>query len=219
MKTLVIQHEALVKTRFWRRDSLLHVLSTGIPVTLLTVFAVAHIRHWADNGDFTGLGFALQETVLIILFLIRRAPMESSNTFGAWLAAIVGTWGVLLLRPTGFSLFGLDDVYAGLQMLGACLTIVGAAFLGRSFGIVAANRGVKTDGAYRIVRHPIYASYLFGFAGYFLSAVSIWNAAVLALTMAFQIRRIHAEERVLRNDSVYVAYADRVRYRLIPFVY
>jgi hypothetical protein len=42
----------------------------------------------------------------------------------------------------------------GLLVLAATLR------LGRSFGIVATNRGIQTGGLYRIVRHPIYAAYV-----------------------------------------------------------
>ena len=31
--------------------------------------------------------------------------------------------------------------------------------------------------------------------------------------------RVRAEERVLSGDTAYVAFARRVRYRLVPFVY
>lgn len=215
----MVQPVASTETQSSARDSAWHILSTVIPIALLIVFAIVHVQHWLNTGEFTGLGFALQESVLISLFFVRRRPKESMNTAGAWLAALIGSWGVLLLRPNGFALFNLESPYVGLQIFGAVLAIVATTFLGRSFGIVAANRGVKTDGAYRIVRHPIYASYLFGFAGYYLSSISIWNAAVLIISMAFQIKRIHAEESVLTRDPVYRDYAERVRYRLIPYIY
>jgi protein-S-isoprenylcysteine O-methyltransferase Ste14 len=34
------------------------------------------------------------------------------------------------------------------------------AALGRSFGFVAADRGLRASGPYAMVRHPVYASYL-----------------------------------------------------------
>ena len=38
--------------------------------------------------------------------------------------------------------------------------IAGKVVLGRSFGLVPANRGIVARGPYLLVRHPIYAGYL-----------------------------------------------------------
>lgn len=195
------------------------LLSTVVPVSMFALFVLVHVSYWYSSGRITGIGFAIQEAILVGLFLIRRQPLESRNTITAWSAAVLGTWGPLMLRPEGTSFLGLDTFYLTLQFLGAALAAIGALYLGRSFGIVAANRGVKTGGAYRLVRHPIYASYIIGFAGYLLSAFSLWNVLVLAVTITFQVRRIFAEESVLIRDPAYQEYASRVRYRLIPGVF
>ena len=91
--------------------------------------------------------------------------------------------------------------------------------LRRSFGVVAANRGVKASGPYRLVRHPMYAGYALTHVGFLLAGPTLWNLAIYGATLAIAVRRIIAEERVLRRDSAYRALADRVRYRLLPFVF
>jgi protein-S-isoprenylcysteine O-methyltransferase Ste14 len=48
---------------------------------------------------------------------------------------------------------------------------------------------------------------------------SALNAVLYALALAFQVARIHREERVLRLDPAYRAFADQVRYRLLPGVF
>lgn len=200
-------------------DSLWRVLSTATPITLLTIFAIIHVQHWMDTGSLSGLGLALQESVLIILFLIRRQAKESMNTPGAWIAAIFGSYGALLLRPDGYVLLGAESIIVAIQLVGAALAIITSLSLGRSFGIVAANRGVKTEGAYRFVRHPIYASYFVGKVAYLLAAISPWNVLIVTVSLVFQIRRMDAEESVLKRDDEYREYAERVRYRLIPGIY
>ncbi len=214
-----VTSEPRVSSRTALRDSLWYILSTSAPIVMLSVFAFVHIHHWRTTGEVTGIGFAVQESVLIFLFLIRRRPKESLNTPGAWIAAVIGSWGVLLVRPGGYALFDFETLFIGLQFAGAALAITATVFLGRSFGIVAANRGVKTGGVYRIVRHPIYASYIVGLTGYLLAAISIWNVLVIAIALAFQIRRIYAEESVLMADPEYREYAERVRYRLVPYIW
>jgi protein-S-isoprenylcysteine O-methyltransferase Ste14 len=87
--------------------------------------------------------------------------------------------------------------------------------LGRSFGLVAADRGVTTRGPYRIIRHPLYASYMVTQLGYLLQSASIWNGAVLAFTWTCQVSRALSEERLLATVPAYGRYRERVRWRLI----
>ena len=198
------------------RIQLSWVASTAVPVTLFGFFAAAHISHWLVDGRLTGLGFAIQETLLVVLFVLRRRPTERSSSPYHWIVAAGGTYVVFLLRPNGYEVLGLGSLYLGLQVAGALLSAYCALNLGRSFGIVAANRGVKTSGPYGIVRHPIYSSYLIAQLGYLLSAFSLANVLVLAVALAFQVQRIHAEESVLLRDATYRSYATSTRYRLVP---
>jgi protein-S-isoprenylcysteine O-methyltransferase Ste14 len=91
--------------------------------------------------------------------------------------------------------------------------------LGRSFGIVAANRGVKTRGPYRFVRHPAYVGYFISYLGYVAENPSAVNVGLLCLSTAFQLVRIREEEQLLSGDASYQSYRATVRYRLIPRVY
>lgn len=45
------------------------------------------------------------------------------------------------------------------------------------------------------------------------------NGAMYGLAFILQIVRIRREERVLMRDPTYVAFAQRVRYRLLPGIY
>ncbi|OLD99071.1 MAG: hypothetical protein AUG91_07570 [Actinobacteria bacterium 13_1_20CM_4_69_9] len=99
------------------------------------------------------------------------------------------------------------------------MALLGLGTLGRSFGLVAANRGVKTDGIYGLIRHPAYTGYLIAYLGYVAENPSLPNITLLAVSTAFQLVRIGEEERVLRGDERYRAYARRVRFRLVPYVY
>ncbi len=197
-------------------ERLWHVATTVLAAALLTIFAYAHIHHWLASGKPTGLVFAAEESVLALLFVFRRRQTEASRSPIDWVAAFVGSFGTLLWRPSGVSVLDLDVFYLTLQGLGAALSAYAALHLARSFGIVAANRGVKVGGPYRFVRHPMYAAYLIMHIGYLLSALSLWNVAVIAVVYIAQLRRIVAEEHLLMRDPAYRAYAEGTRYRLIP---
>ena len=54
---------------------------------------------------------------------------------------------------------------AACPAIGLVLVVVGKMALGRSFGIVPANRGVVVRGPYTLVRHPIYTGYLITHVG------------------------------------------------------
>jgi protein-S-isoprenylcysteine O-methyltransferase Ste14 len=85
-----------------------------------------------------------------------------------------------------------------------------------SFGIVAANRGVKVGGPYRLVRHPMYLGYIIEWVGFGLLNPDVWNLSLYIVTFGIQLYRMIAEEKLLSRDPVFQAYQARVRYRLIP---
>ena len=103
--------------------------------------------------------------------------------------------------------------------MGLCVQISAKVILGRSFGLIAANRGIKVAGPYRIVRHPMYAGYTILHVGFLLAFPSIWNLALYSTELAIQVARLLREELLLNQDQSYRDYADRVRYRLIPTIF
>lgn len=97
---------------------------------------------------------------------------------------------------------------------------MGAKFsLLRSFGLVAADRGIKQRGLYAVVRHPMYAGYIMTHIGFLLIAPSWWNLAVYIAAWVLIIVRISAEERVLSANPQYRDYMTGVRYRFLPGVF
>jgi protein-S-isoprenylcysteine O-methyltransferase Ste14 len=133
-------------------------------------------------------------------------------------AAVAGTFATMLLMP-GTALPGMELAATLLLGLGLVISIAAKLQLRRSFGLVAANRGVKTRGVYGLVRHPMYLGYFLSQWGMLLINWSWWNGGLLALWSVLQIARIHAEERVLCEDPAYRGHCERVRHRLVPLVY
>jgi protein-S-isoprenylcysteine O-methyltransferase Ste14 len=85
---------------------------------------------------------------------------------------------------------------------------------------VAADQKVISTGPYAVVRHPMYAGALVLLFGTALALGSSWGSVpfgVMTLTIA---ARLLDEERFLANNLPgYTDYCQRVRYRLIPFVW
>ena len=171
----------------------------------------------AMRGDMGALILAVQELSIVILVLTRRRAHaavagDSPPAILAW----CGTMLPLLLRPSALAPLPLTMLGNVLQLVGGLLVLAATLRLGRSFGIVAANRGIQTSGLYRVVRHPIYAAYVLAFGGFVLAHPTLINAGILAGWLMVQALRVRAEERLLMQDTRYVAYAAQVRYRLIP---
>lgn len=159
----------------------------------------------------------VSETVTALLVLIRR-PGPMATTFYAWAVAIVGTCAPLLVLPTNDTLIPVWTA-ATLMTAGLFMSLAAKAFLRRSFGIVAACRGVRRGGPYRLVRHPMYSGYVITQAGFLLLNPSLWNAAVYAVAWLALLLRIDEEEKFLSRDPAYRAYRDDVRWRLLPGLY
>ncbi len=105
---------------------------------------------------------------------------------------------------------------ASLLLMGTILQVHAKLVLGRSFGCVPANRGLKLNGPYRFVRHPMYAGYLLGHIAFLMMNPTAWNWVVYAACYSLQIPRMLTEERLLSEDHRYRAYQSAVTYRLIP---
>jgi protein-S-isoprenylcysteine O-methyltransferase Ste14 len=69
------------------------------------------------------------------------------------------------------------------------ICIISLTALGRSFGFVTADRGVKTRGPHALVRHPVYASCLLIQSGYVMQAVSLRNIAVFVVAAGVRMAR------------------------------
>jgi protein-S-isoprenylcysteine O-methyltransferase Ste14 len=188
-------------------------------VMLFLAFAYANFDRWHQTGRPVGLGATLLEAFTAFLFLIRRQPLATSGRPLAWFSASIGAFAMLGARPVAHPDAGPLAVMELVQLAGFAIVVVALSELGRSFGIVAANRGIKTAGLYSLVRHPAYTGYLVSYLGYVAENWSLRNVLLLVAGTAAQLVRISEEERMLSFDEAYRAYLERVRRRLIPYLY
>ncbi len=181
------------------------------------LFAFAHVRSFLTTPRASMLLIVVTESLFAVFFLVRKDADRTTDRPADWLAAFFGTLLPMLLRPSA----ALHDLPLAqlIQVIGTAGSVAGILSLNRSVSVVPSHREVRTAGAYRLVRHPLYASYLVSNLGYVLSNQSPRNLLVLVATTAFQLVRIQAEERLLQEFADYREYRQRTRWRLIPFVF
>jgi protein-S-isoprenylcysteine O-methyltransferase Ste14 len=85
---------------------------------------------------------------------------------------------------------------------------------------VSENQQVVDKGLYRIVRHPMYTATIFLFLSMPLILGSLLSFLVFSAYPFIIARRIILEEELLLKElDGYYEYTQRVKYRLIPFVW
>jgi len=166
--------------------------------------------------------YVLQHVIVLAIALTRRAPAVQDHSLRAS-AAVAVSYGypyaqvIYLQRIPGWSLWPEGGIV--LITGGALLSVVSLCILGRRFGIRPALRGLTMQGTYRVVRHPIYLSYVLGDIGYNLQECNLGTAALVMTGWLAMVYRIEREERVMARHPQWAAYTKAVRYRLLPGVW
>ncbi len=199
----------------WRALLRPAVLDRAEQVTIVVLWGWMAWRVFHSANPFAPLAL-LSESAVVVFVLIRRPTQAITQRLGDWLLAITATAAPLLILAADKTLAVLVPVGLVLVFLGNCFQAWAKLVLRRSFGIAAANRGVKISGPYKYVRHPMYAGYLAVHIGLLALMPALINVVIYAIGWWAQILRLEAEERLLGEDPAYRAYAEQVRWRLIP---
>lgn len=190
-----------------------------IVVTIL--FTLMCVRLWPSDFSSPRSLFStlllVSEGIVVAFVLVRRPASKISHSAIDWIIAFSGTIFSLLVIPGGPPILGSTGPF--LIVAGILLHLGAKLSLRRSFGVVAADRGIKATGMYYFVRHPMYLGYFLSHLGYLSIAPGWWNLSVYALGWSFLVARMYAEERILRSNPDYRAYVEKVPYRLIPFLF
>jgi protein-S-isoprenylcysteine O-methyltransferase Ste14 len=184
--------------------------------------AISGFAAQGHEGKLISILMIAMNFLLILFYLLRRRSKAVASDLVSIVLGHVGTW-----LPNFFEAPSAEwpPVHPAVTLpctlamvISLWISLLGYLSLGRSWGIIPANRGVKKDGLYRFVRHPIYASYLVFDWAYVLTAPSPRNWAVVVMLTLALYARARLEERVLRRDPAYAEYAERTRSMFIPGV-
>lgn len=182
-------------------------------------FVLRLFQHFTAGGAWVNLLMLPSEGLVLFFILIRRRSENVSRRWTDWVLAVCGSAAPLLVVAAAGRNLAAPAVAGVLVIMGIFVQVHAKLVLRRSFGCVAANRGLKSSGPYRFVRHPMYLGYLLSHIGFLLMNATLWNLSVYVFCYCMQIPRIFAEERMLREDRQYGEYSRRVPCRLVPGVF
>ena len=185
-------------------------------IVLFSLMAVRFASDFVATGRLTGLFLLASEVLVVMLTLVRRSAVTVDRSIRARVLTTVSMMGPPLLAPAAVMPLAPEAVTVGLSCAGLCVVIAGKITLGRSFALLPANRGVVSNGLYRIVRHPIYMGYLVTHVAFLVASPSLWNIVALLAADAALLARAVCEERTLAQDPEYREYQTRVRWRVAP---
>jgi protein-S-isoprenylcysteine O-methyltransferase Ste14 len=165
-------------------------------------------------------------TIAFLLLLaasvvLRARPTGKARGLEPRVSAFIGAFLVYALPyfPRRELSVTAEMVSTVLILLGSAAAVYTLSQLGRSFSMMAEARRLVTSGPYRFVRHPLYLAEELAIVGIFMQFASLWSALVLAVHLAFQLRRMHNEETVLAEIFPEYAMYRRRTARLLPGIY
>jgi len=125
--------------------------------------------------------------------------------------------------------FGWSDLPFSTALIGLALVLLGYlmilyVFLTNSYASrvveVEKEQRVITTGPYALVRHPMYVGVIFFYGVTPIALGSTWALIPSLLIIPILVFRIKDEEKeLLENLKGYREYSQKVRYRLLPFVW
>jgi protein-S-isoprenylcysteine O-methyltransferase Ste14 len=200
-------------------ERLADLIARAVIVVLFSFMAIRFGADFLSTGRVTGLLLLVSEALVVVLTVIRRSAATVDRSARARLLTALSMLGPPLLQPAHVTALLPQTMTVAVSAVGLAIVIAGKVTLGRSFGLMPANRGVVSSGLYRLVRHPIYLGYLITHVAFLLATPSAWNIAALFAADAALLARAVCEEQTLSRDERYRTYQQAVRWRVCPGVF
>lgn len=223
------------------RSGINRIIQVFVSVLLmgLVLFLSAGRLDWPAAWIF--LGFYVLVILTLGMWAMRKNP-EVVNERGkmenikSWDKTLMTIYTVMLFVL--FAVAGLDAGRFGWSVMPIALHVVGFVALAFAMAVtywamatnpflstivrIQDDRGhyVITSGPYQYVRHPMYAAIFIMWPGIALQLGSWWALIPAAVIVIVFVIRTALEDRTLQAELPgYTAYAQRVRYRLVPGVW
>ena len=222
-------------------------LGGGVFVGSLALLAWWYFGLLGRAGSGSGVRALIADAALILLFAghhsvfardaVKRRlafiPADMLTSFYVWVASLLLVAVPLFWMPIGGDFYrirgALSYVFVAVQLAGLWISSRAVAGLDalELAGIrqVIGSRGqprsraLQVTGPYRYVRHPLYLGWVLMFFG--ASAMTVDRFAFASLTTLYLAVAVPWEERALMQSygADYARYSERVRWRMVPYVY
>ena len=197
-------------------ERLSDILSRAVIIVMFSFMAVRFGADFIQTGRLTGLLLLVSEMLVVALTVLRRAAAAVDRSVRARLLTTISLLGPPLVQPAHVAALLPQSATVAASIFGLAIVIAGKVTLGRSFGLMPANRGIVSSGVYRVVRHPIYLGYLITHVAFLFATPSAWNIAILVVGDTALLLRAVCEELTLARDAQYREYQQLVRWRVCP---
>lgn len=183
------------------------IVGTMVPSVYLAVNDPAALRRRMRAGPMaetrTVQKFAITGTILLVLAVTIVSALD--HRFG---------WSSV---PTAVVVLG--DVLVAVGLVLAQLVVIQNSYAAATITVEAGQQLVST-GLYGIVRHPMYSGTLIMMIGMPPALGSFWGLVALLPGIPILASRILDEESMLTEQlDGYREYTQKVRYRLVPYVW
>ena len=211
-------------------------LLCGLILICTLIFWPAGTFNFSGGWTFIGLLFVPVSIMGVVLFIKapellkkRLESKEKDNTqkFVVAFSALVFLGGFII---AGFDFrFGWSNVPTSVYIIASVLFIIAYilyaevmrenAYLSRTI-TVQENQKVIDTGLYGIVRHPMYMATILLFLCVPLILGSWYSFCVFLLYPIIIVLRIKNEEKILTEQlEGYAEYKQKVKFRIIPFIW
>ena len=208
----------------------------GLSLVGLLLFLPAGTFYFWQAWLFIGILFGPMFIAGIVLMIrqpeLLRKRLDAKEEQGEqkWVVALSGLMFIAVFVVAGlsrrFGWYMLPDgaVYVATIIFLAAYVLYAEVmrenvWLSRTVE-VQENQQVVSTGLYGIVRHPMYAATLLLFLSMPLVLASPWSFVIMLIYIPIIALRIRNEEQVLERElKGYTEYKQRVRYKVIPFIW
>ena len=211
----------------------------GLLFFVALVFGTAGTFHYWQGWLFLAvfsastIGFtiylALYDKPLLERRLAAGPQHEKERSQKIIVSLILIAFLALIVLPALDHRYGWSPVSPGVTVVGDVLIVLSFLFIFRvvKFNSYAASnirveksQTVIDTGPYAYVRHPMYAGAIWLLFGIPLALGAWWWTLLTIPCFVVLVWRLLDEEKILRRDlRGYTQYCERVRYRLIPYLW
>jgi protein-S-isoprenylcysteine O-methyltransferase Ste14 len=175
------------------------------------VLAAFSLDAAVERGQWADVAYFALHLQAAVLFLRRHPAILAPVSAAHCMVPLFAMLYVYAFDTSGSSVIG-----DGPLLVGCALCFASSYTLGRSYAVLPALRGLEVNGLYRVVRHPIYASYILMDAGIVLSTPTLRNLGVMIVGVVCTLWRIELEEEILMQDTRAMDYRTQVPFKLVP---